>query len=114
MNPKKALRKFGDAMMRAAENAHMTIGLSWVGDGKGWRVMMSVHTAVLLLGPKDARGLAAVYDKHHRSPEWRGKVTGLEWVPSELRNLADEAEQKNRDKVIPEGAAMHMPAAGTA
>ena len=101
-------------MMRAPEGAHLTIGLSWVGDGKGWRVVMKVHASALLLGPKDARHLAATYDKHHQSAEWRGKVTGLEWVAPELRSLADEAEQKSRDRIVPEGAAEHMPAAGSA
>lgn len=114
MNGKKAFRKFGQMCMNAPPGASLTVGLSWVGDGKGWRVMMAVHTAHLLLGAKDARGLADIYDKHHRSPEYLGKTTGLEWVAPELRSLADEAEQKNRDKIIPDGAAEHMPAAGTA
>lgn len=114
MNPKKAFRKFGNACMSAPEGAALTVGLSWVGDGKGWRVMMAIHTAHLLLGSKDARALANIYDKHHRSLEWLGKATGVEWVAPELRNLADEAEQKNRDKIIPEGAVEHMPAWGSA
>lgn len=114
MNGKKAFRKFGSACMNAPPGAQLTVGLSWVSDTKGWRVMMAVHTSVLMLGPKDARGLAAIYDKHHHSPEYRGKKTGLEWVAPELRNLADEAEQKTRDKIIPDGAAEHIPAAGTA
>lgn len=114
MNAKKAFRKFGDACMNAPEGASLTVGLSWASDGKGWRVVMQMHTSALLLCPKDARGLAGIYDKHHRSPEWRGKTTGLEWVAPDLRNLADEADQKNRDKIVPEDAAEHMPTAGTA
>lgn len=76
--------------------------------------MMQVHDSVLMIGAATARGLASIYDKHHRAPEYLGKPTGLEWVAPELRNLADEADQKNRDKIIPEGAAEHMPAAGNA
>lgn len=119
MNPKKAFRKFGDALMAAGDGAGLTVGLSWVGDTKGWRVMMMVTVNgmpghVLMLGGKDARSLAATYDKHHLEPEWRGKTTGLEWVAPELRNLADEADQKNRDRIVPEGAAAAMPAAGNA
>ena len=114
MNPKKAFRKFGDAMMRAPEGASLTVGLSWVSDSKGWRVLMQVHTAALMLPAKEARALAAIYDKQHQAPEYRGKTTGLEWVAPELRRLADEAEQKTRDRIIPDGAAEHMPSAGTA
>lgn len=113
MNPKKAFRKFGDAVMTSPPGSRLTVGLSWA-QPRGWRVMMAVHTHALMLGPKDARGLAAIYDKHHQSPEYRGKATGLEWVAPELRNLADEADQKNKDNIMPEGAAEHLPAAGSA
>lgn len=113
MNPNKAFRKFGDACMRAPEGANFTVGLTWV-QVKGWRVMMMVHTHCLMLGTKDARNLAAIYDKHHQEPEWRGKTTGLEWVSPELRKMADEADQKNRDKILPDDAAEHLPSAGTA
>lgn len=113
MKPNKAFRKFGQAAMTAPPGASLTVGLSWA-EPKGWRVMMMIHTSALMLGPKDARGLAAIYDKHHLSPEYLGKKTGLEWVAPELRKLADEAEQKNKDNVIPEDAAAHMPAAGNA
>ena len=117
MNPKKAFRKFGDAIMSAGDGAGLTVGLSWVGDSKGWRVMMMVTVNetpghALMLGSKDARNLATIYDKHHQEPEWRGKTTGLEWVAPMLRDLADEAEQKNRDKIVPENAAAYMPALG--
>ena len=119
MNPKKAFRKFGDAMMAAGDGAGLTVGLSWVGDSKGWRVVMMVTVNgapghALMLDPKSSRALAATYDKHHQEPEWRGKTTGLEWVAPMLRELADETEQKNRDRIIPEGAAEHMPSAGRA
>ena len=114
MNGKKAFRKFGNAIMSAPPGSSLTFGLSWVSDTKGWRVMMAVHTSAIMLSAKDARGLAAIYDKHHQSPEYRGKTTGLEWVAPELRKLADEADQKTRDRIIPEGAAEHLPSAGTA
>jgi hypothetical protein len=113
MNPKKAFRKFGDMAMKAPEGASMAIGLSWI-EKKGWRVMMSIHTALLLLGSRDARALADTYDKQHRSPGFRGKITGLEWVAPGLRSLADEADQKNRDNIFPEGAVERMQSAGTA
>jgi|GEM_PF-2574153 hypothetical protein len=112
MNPKKAFRKFGDACMNAPEGASLTIGLTWI-EAKGWRVMMSIHTSVLMVGAKDARGLADVYDKQHRSPEYLGKTTGLEWVAPMLRELADEADQKNRDRVMPPEMLEHVSAANT-
>ena len=63
MNPKKAFRKFGDALMAAGDGAGLVVGLSWIGDSKGWRVVMSVTrdeqpTHALMLVPKDARALA--------------------------------------------------------
>jgi hypothetical protein len=112
MNPKKAMRKFGDACMSAPEGAALTVGLTWI-EGKGWRVMMMVHTSMLHIGPKDARGLADIYDKHHKSPEYIGKTTGLEWVAPELRNLAAEAEQKNRDGIMPPEMLDHVAPQGS-
>ncbi len=100
MNPNKAFRKFGRAALNAPPGASLTVGLVWI-EKKGWRVMMNIDTALLHLGAKEARALAATYDKHHRSPEWRGKTTGVEWVAPELRALADEADTKNRDRVMP-------------
>lgn len=100
MNPNKAFRKFGQACMNAPADAQLTLGVAWI-EKKGWRVMMNVHTAILHLGAPDARGLAAIYDKHHKSPEWRGKTTGLEWVSPELRVLADEIDQKNLAGTVP-------------
>ena len=113
MKLNKAFRKFGRAAMEAPPGASLTVGLAWI-ETKGWRVMMNIHTSILHLGSKEARGLAAIYDKHHQSPEYRGKTTGLEWVAPELRALADEADLKNRDGVIPDGIVEVMPAAGSA
>lgn len=64
---------------------------------------MNVHTAMLHLGPEEARGLADIYDKNHRSAEYVNTTTGLEWVAPELRSLAAEAEQKTRANVMPDG-----------
>ena len=61
MKPNKAFRKFGNVAMSAPEGATLTVGLSWA-EVKGWRVLMMIHTSALMLGPKDARGLAAIYD----------------------------------------------------
>lgn len=102
MKPNKAFRKFGLAVARAPEGAQLVVGLVWI-QRKGWRVAMNVHTAMLHLAAAEARGLADIYDKQHRSPEYVGKTTGLEWVAPELRSLADEVEQKTRDNVMPDG-----------
>jgi len=113
MNPKKAFRKFGDACLNAPPGSELIVGLSWT-EGRWWRrVVISVHTAALLLGAKDARFLADIYDKHHQSPEYHGKSTGLEWVAPELRKLADEVDQKNRDRVFPPEALQHVSMANT-
>jgi hypothetical protein len=113
MNPNKAFRKFGDAAMSAPEGATLTVGLTWI-ETKGWRVMMMIHTSMLHVGPKEARGLADIYDKHHKSPAYLGKTTGLEWIAPELRNLATEAEQKNRDGILPPEMLDHIAPQGTA
>ena len=110
MNPKKAFRKFGDMAMSAPEGAMLTVGLIWI-ENKRWRVLMQIHTAALIIGTKDARGLADIYDKNHLSLEFRGKTTGLEWVAPALRGLADEADQKNSDRVMPPEMLEHVSAA---
>jgi hypothetical protein len=113
MKPNKAFRKFGQACMNAPAGAQLTIGVCWI-EHKGWRVMMMVHESVLHLGAMEARGLAEIYDKQHRSPEWRGKTTGLEWVAPELRKLAGEADGKNKLGEIPAEMLGHVTAQGRA
>lgn len=99
--------------MDAPEGANLTVGVVWI-ETKGWRVMMSVHTSVLHLGSKEARGLADLYEKHHKSPDWRGKTTGLEWVALELRTLSDEVDQKNAAKAVPPEMLDHISMQGRA
>lgn len=111
MNPSDAFRKFGKACMSAPPDASLTVGLIW-DERKRWRVMMNVHTSFLNLGPKEARALADIYDKHHQSPEWRGKVTGVEWVASELRKLAAEADKQNLAGVVPPEMLGHISTQG--
>jgi len=100
MKPNKAYRKFGQACLDAPPGASLTVGVMWA-EGKGWRVMMQVHTSVLHLSADTARGLADIYDKAHRAPEWCGKTSGLEWVAPELRNIAAEVDEKNRAGAVP-------------
>lgn len=113
MKPNKAFRKFAAAVAHTPEGASLVVGLVWI-QKKGWRVAMNVHTAMLHLGPVEARDLADVYDKKHRSAEYANTRTGLEWVAPELRSLADEVEQKNRDNVMPEGLIDVLPPEGRA
>lgn len=113
MNPKKALSKFLTALGTAPEGAQFEVGLTW-DQRKGWRVYQRVGSHVLMLGPDDARRMAALYERTAARPEWRGRTHGLERTLGELRPLADEAEQKNRERVIPDHAAEFLPAAGSA
>lgn len=113
MNPNKAFRRFGRAVMDAPEGSNLTVGVAWI-EKKGWRVMMSVCTSMLHLGSQEARGLANLYDKHHASPEWRGQTTGLEWVAPELRTLSDEVDQKNAAGIMPPEMLDHVAARGQA
>lgn len=99
--------------MDAPAGAELTVGVAWI-EKKGWRVMMAVHTAMLHLGAAEARGLADIYDKNHKSPEWRGKTTGLEWVAPELRSLADEIDQKNAAGEPPPDMLAHVASQGRA
>jgi hypothetical protein len=107
MNAKKAFRKFGDACLNAPPEATLRVGLCWI-ETKGWRVLMAVGAAYLMVGPKDARALADIYDKHHLSPEWRNKKTGLEWIAGELRTLATEADAKILAGVLPPEILEHV------
>ncbi len=99
--------------MDAPPDATLTVGLTWI-EKKGWRVMMIVHNAMLHLGSKEARGLADIYDKHHASPEWRGTISGLEWVAPQLRVLSDEVDQKNAAREMPPQMLNHVQMQGRA
>ena len=113
VNPKKAFRKFGDAIMAAGDAGALTVGLSWVDDGKVWRVVMMVTVNgvpghALMLDSRSARALADTNDKQHQAPEWRGKKTGLEWVAPMLRELADEIDEKNKAGAVPPEMPEHV------
>jgi hypothetical protein len=110
---KKALRKFMDAILSAPEGCDFEIGLVFDRD-QGWRVYQRVHTKALLMAPAMARSLADTYDKLAARPEWAAIGREMKNTFEELRNLANEADQKNRDKVLPPDYAAFAPAQGSA
>lgn len=110
---KKMFRKFMSHILTAPEGSDFEVGLTW-DQANGWRVYQRVGDKALAMAPDAARKMAATYEKVGARPEWRGTAHGLEDTLGALRPLADEAEQKNRDRIIPDGAAAAMPAAGSA
>lgn len=110
---KKLWRKFMNHILASPAGSDLEVGLTWDAS-KGWRVYQRIGDKAMAMDPAGARKLAASYDKVAALPEWRGVSQGLSGTLGELRALADEAEQKNRDKIVPDGAAAFMPAAGSA
>lgn len=110
---KKIWRKFMNHILAAPEGSNLTVGLTW-DQVNGWRVYQQIGDKALAMAPDGARKLADSYDKVGARPEWRGASHGLEETLGALRPLADEADEKNRAGIIPEGAAAFMPAAGSA
>lgn len=110
---KKIWRKFMNHILTAPEGSNLTVGLTW-DQANGWRVYQQIGDKALAMAPDAARKLAASFDKIGAQPEWRGVRHGLEQTLAALRPLADEADQKNLDKIIPDNAAQFMPAAGSA
>ena len=110
---KKKLIKFLKQAERAPPGCDFEVGLIYDAKG-GWRIYERIHETALLMSPKQSRAIADVYDEMTKRPEWVGIATGLEWVPVELRKLAAEAEQKDRDGEVPEHYAEMIPTEGTA
>lgn len=110
---KKMLRKFLNHVAASPEGSDLEVGLTWDA-GNGWRVYQRIGEKALAMAPDGARKMAASFEAVGARPEWRGAAHGLERTLGALRPLADEAEQKNRDGIIPDGAAAFMPAAGNA
>jgi hypothetical protein len=100
MNPKKAVRQFLSHIMAAPPGSNLEVGLTW--DAKnGWRVYQRIGDKALAMAPGAARSLAETFDKVGARPEWKSAAAGLAGTLGELRPLADEADQKNRDKIVP-------------
>lgn len=110
---KKVLRKFLDHVSRAQPGDALEVGLTYDAEN-GWRVYQRIGDKALAMDPKHARGLHAAYERLASKPEWVSAARGLMNTLGELRLLADEADQKNRDKVVPPGYADAMPTWGTA
>lgn len=112
MSAKKKLRRFLDQAKNAPEGCQFEVGLAFDIEN-GWRVYERIHDAALMMSPKQARGIADTYDKIGRRSEWKREAASLSWVPIELRKLAEECEQKNARKDVPEGYVEAMPTSGS-
>jgi hypothetical protein len=110
---RKALAQWVRHIERAGAGASFEVGLVYDPES-GWRVYQRIGDKGLALSPQHARGIAEAYDQISRRPEWRNVAHGLDDTLGALRLLADEAEQKNRNKVIPDGYAAMAPAQGRA
>lgn len=110
---KKVWGKFMKHILAAPEGADFEVGLTWDKDN-GWRVYQRVGDKGMAMDPMTALGLATTFDKLAVQPEWRAIATDMAGTLGALRTLANEAVQKNRDKIIPAEATAHMPAAGSA
>jgi hypothetical protein len=110
---KKVLRKFLNRVANAPDGALLEVGIMY-DVTNGWRVYERIGDAAIGMAPAQARQLADTYDEIGHRPEWRGVRHGLEETLGLLRPLADEADEKNRNKVVPPGYAEAMPTMGSA
>lgn len=110
---KKAMLKFMRALQAAPADAQFQVGDTWT-QLRGWRPYQRIGDHVLVLSPDQARGLIASYEKMGAEPQWAGVWESLKHIFAELRVAADECDRKNREKIVPDSAAAHMPAAGSA
>lgn len=110
---KKVWRKFMNHMMRAPTGADFQVGLMYDAEN-GWRVYQAIDGKALAMAPKQARGLHDTYAKMAQRPEWKAISASMAGTWSAFKTLADEADEKNRNKVVPEGYAEAMPTAGQA
>ncbi|MCC6776690.1 MAG: hypothetical protein IT537_08650 [Hyphomicrobiales bacterium] len=113
MSARKKLARFLEQIASAPEGSNLELGLVYDAD-RGWRAYERINQHAIMLTPKQARKLAAIYESVAARTEWKGVATGLEWVPGMLRDLADEAEHKNKERFVPPEFVAEMPAMGTA
>lgn len=110
---KKTWRKFMNHMMSAPPGAPFEVGLIY--DPKeGWRVYQRIGDKAIAMAPKQSRGLYETYSKMAQRPEWKAIAVSMADIWEAFKTLADEADEKNRDKVVPEGYAEMMPTMGQA
>lgn len=110
---KKTWRKFMRHIESAPPGAPFEIGLTY--DVKsGWRVYQRIGDKAMAMDPKTSRGLHATYEKMARRPEWKAIAASMADTWQAFKTLADEADQKNRDNIVPDGYAEAMPTMGEA
>lgn len=110
---KKVWRKFMSHLEAAPPGAPFEVGLTY--DAKnGWRVYQRIGDKALMMDPKSSRGLHATYAKMAQRPEWKAIAASMVDTWDAFKTLADEADQKNRDKIVPDGYAAAMPIMGNA
>lgn len=113
MNPKKAMMKFMRHVAAAPAGALFQVGTVY--DMKnGWRVYQRVGDKGLAMSPDAARGLYRSFEKQAALPQWRAVAEDMRAIFDELKSCADEAEQRNRDGVVPPDMPVVAPEAGHA
>lgn len=110
---KKIWRKFMNHIAAAPVGAEFEVGLIY--DAKdGWRVYQRIGDKALAMDPKQSRGLYNTYAKMAQRPEWKAIAASMADTWEQFNTLADEADEKNRNKIVPEGYAEAMPTMGQA
>ncbi len=110
---KKIWRKFMKHIMDAPAGSNFEIGLTYDIEN-GWRVYQRIGDKALAMVPAQARGLHATYAKMAQRPEWKKIAASMADTWESFKTLADEADEKNRNKIVPDGYAEAMPTMGQA
>lgn len=104
---KEALARWMQSLATAPEGTQFEVGLSWDPERR-WTVYQRIGEAMLTLAPATARRLHRTYLEMSKRQEWAGIEKEMKNTLGSLDGLAKEALQKNRDGIVPEGAAAYM------
>lgn len=110
---KKALGEFLRVLAAAPDGTLCQVGDCWTAQD-GWRPYFLIGGKMLAMSPGKARKLVETARKLARKPGHQAGFESLKRHFEALAESADDCERKNRERVIPEDAALMLPPAGRA
>jgi hypothetical protein len=112
-SPQKHWRRFLAAVKRAKPGDRFEVGIGWQ-KMRGWQPYQKIAGAMLFMTPDHARAMVALFEQHKTEPQWKGPAESLQEVFDMLADAADDCDQKNRAREVPQRVAVVLPAEGNA
>jgi hypothetical protein len=113
MHPKKAIRKFLEALQNAPLGADFQVGITW-DERRGWSPYQRIGEHMLILPVAAARGLVAGALKQDGQHAGNPEIAGVIGMFKTLGEICDECDVKNKSRVVPPGMVAFMEPRGTA